>query len=254
MPIGEETEAQVQLRERCLPKKKIIVDIGRSGLGNRIFSIVSAALLATQMDRVLDIRWKISNSCGDSYEHLFALPGGKKFVDEMTFKPFIYWGENHVFNTAELNRQVCEIHFTQFIDFHRPTDKPFQQLNILRDDDLLERTNELCENIYLESNIYYGHLLSHKRYKNGNIFKYFPNAFQDLSNYLFTPSKIIMAQANKTIKQMKGKNWMSIQAREKFTGGLGDPDGNRTANNNRICFLLPLYVNYRCYGAIFHVC
>jgi hypothetical protein len=222
---GEETEKQKETRDSCKPKKKIIVDVGQSGLGNRIFSVVSAALLATQMDRVLDVRWRVSSGCGESYNNLFTIPGGKDLKRSITYKPFIYWGENNLYNTAELNDQVCQVHFDQFIDFYRPTDKPFQQLNLITDDDLLIRANDECDTIYLESNVYYGHLLTHKPYRDGNIHDSFPNAFQDLSNYLFTPSKTIMTQATSIIKKTKGLPWMSIQAREKFTGGLGDPDG-----------------------------
>ena len=44
-------------------KKKVIVDVGTSGLGNRMIAITSAVEFAMKLDRVLEIRWEKNVGC-----------------------------------------------------------------------------------------------------------------------------------------------------------------------------------------------
>lgn len=52
----------------CEFKKRIIVDVSQSGLGNRLLSLTSAAVLAAALDSVLELKWHATETCGALYE------------------------------------------------------------------------------------------------------------------------------------------------------------------------------------------
>ena len=56
----------------CLTKKRIVVDVNRCGLGNRILAVFSSIMLAVLTNRVLEIVWEANKYCGSSYEELFS--------------------------------------------------------------------------------------------------------------------------------------------------------------------------------------
>lgn len=57
-------------------KKKIVLDVGRSGLGNRLVAIASAAVMAIRLDRELDLIWNKDPSCEEIYDNLFEVKQG----------------------------------------------------------------------------------------------------------------------------------------------------------------------------------
>ena len=52
-------------------KKRIVLHLGESGLGNRLLATVSAVVLAVIMDRVLVLDWGTNKGCAASYDDLF---------------------------------------------------------------------------------------------------------------------------------------------------------------------------------------
>lgn len=57
----------------CKMKKKIIVDTGIGGLGNRLIAIASTALLAIMTDRELEVIWRKTEGCNADFDDLFEL-------------------------------------------------------------------------------------------------------------------------------------------------------------------------------------
>jgi hypothetical protein len=57
----------------CILKKKVIIDTGTGGLGNRLIALASAALLAIITDRELEVIWKKSEGCDAELGDLFDI-------------------------------------------------------------------------------------------------------------------------------------------------------------------------------------
>ena len=66
-------------------KKRIIVDVSQSGLGNRLLALTSASVLAAALDTVLELKWHRTDACGALFEELF-----KPHKEPPRFVPFIY--------------------------------------------------------------------------------------------------------------------------------------------------------------------
>ena len=164
---GPVSSKQAETRDQCKPKKKITLDIGHSGLGNRIFAVISTVLLAIQTDRVLDIRWRVGKSLGQKYEALFTLPIDVKRSDK-DYEAFMYWESNTLHDSNPINELVCNLHFDETRDL--PEDEMYQDLTILTDKDLFNRVNEQCDVIYLEANVYFGHLVMHMSEHTENLY------------------------------------------------------------------------------------
>ena len=58
-------------KSTCENKKKIIVDVDTSGLGNRLLGLTSSAMLATALNRVIFLRWDRTEACGSTFPELF---------------------------------------------------------------------------------------------------------------------------------------------------------------------------------------
>ena len=56
--------------EEIRVKKRIVLDLGTSGMGNRMMATSSAAIMAVIMDRTLVLHWKVSSSSTESKEML----------------------------------------------------------------------------------------------------------------------------------------------------------------------------------------
>ena len=126
--IKETSKLRSYLQEaenKCPLKKRIILDVSKSGLGNRLLALVSASVLAASMDRVLELKWDKTAKCGSYYDELFDVKGTKKLVK---FVPFIY-GQDHpagqitgealklkkmlAENSVHLNQTVCDVDFNR---------------------------------------------------------------------------------------------------------------------------------------------
>lgn len=225
---GEETRDQRRERAKCLPKKRIMLKVQHSGLGNRIIAMVSAALLAAQTKRVLDIRWMPTVDCGDKYENLFLAPYQSH---QTSFRPILFSQVDTPDPTSSmaLNQQFCELHFDQLV--YKRTDEPYMQMNVLTDWALFKRVDTFCDVISLRSNVYFAHLLQNITVDHQKFHDKFPHPFQDISNFLFNPTRSITDQAKELLDKMRGPEgnilpWMSIQAREKFIVGPLDVRDN----------------------------
>ena len=89
----------------CITKKKIVLDVGKSGLGNRLSAIASAAILCILTNRVLQLEWEKDKSCEEVYDNLFevqqsAIAG---------FRPFEI-DEKYPGKTATRDASFCRIH------------------------------------------------------------------------------------------------------------------------------------------------
>ena len=81
--------SQRKLRERVQPSlldqrgimKVLLVEV-RSGLGNRISSIASSAILAFLMNRVMVIDWVVDEGCGTEMEKLFEVSDVRNNEDD----------------------------------------------------------------------------------------------------------------------------------------------------------------------------
>jgi hypothetical protein len=224
---GEESRDQRDAREKCQPKKRIMLKVEHSGLGNRIIAMVSAALLAAQMKRVLDIRWMPTADCGEKYENLFLAPYQSR---RNKFRPLLFSQVDtpDLASTMPLNQQFCDIHFDQLV--YNRTSQPYMQLNVLTDWQLYKKVNSYCDVISLRSNIYFGHFLENITVNHHKFSEDFPRPSQDLSNLMFSPVRSITSQVELLLDRMRGPDgkilpWMSIQSREKFTIGALDRKG-----------------------------
>ena len=61
--LQRERRALVSDSEDCRTLKKLVIDVGQSGLGNRMLALVSALQLAIKMNRILELKWNKNRGC-----------------------------------------------------------------------------------------------------------------------------------------------------------------------------------------------
>jgi hypothetical protein len=88
-------------------KKKIIVDTGVGGLGNRLLAIASTALLAIMTDRQLEVIWKKTEACNADFDDLFELK--KPAYD---YHPIVVYGNDKLKDDSKntYTSKACFIH------------------------------------------------------------------------------------------------------------------------------------------------
>lgn len=199
-------------------KKRILLDLGLSGLGNRLLAIASTSVMALMMDRVIEIDWKRNTGCDATFENLFHPASARTVV-----QPFVsgYQTKKAAMKTIEKVEKQCRIHLDGAKDENGNPD--YLQFHLVNNTALFKRLDDECDVIYIKANIYYTHLLysdpihalSHNRKK-------FDRPFYHISNILFRPQKQIMHRIQYIMKKKfdagnKNSKWLSIQARGKFT-------------------------------------
>ena len=137
------------LPSTCQTKKKIIVDVNRCGLGNRMVSLVSTILMALIMDRSVELDWVKNRYCAASYSELFH----SKSQDTLphNFRPFMYNVDEKYPASQEKEESVCQIYFDQSLNY--------THLSFLSEKALFDRLNAECTVIKIRANIYFSHLL-----------------------------------------------------------------------------------------------
>ena len=82
----------------CSLKKKVVLDVGNYGIGNRMLALASAAVFSVMTDRVLEIKWERTPSCRQSLDEIFV----PKDTSALSLKPFVYDSKNlRVFKIRE---------------------------------------------------------------------------------------------------------------------------------------------------------
>lgn len=199
--------------QQCVAKKRLVVDLNLSGLGNRMLALVSASLLAIMMDRVLEIDWQANKMCGFTLKELFA----PKPVDTYLPRPFVF--------EVEFKREFkhmgsgmlasCTTQFNQF---------DYDALYFVKDKQLFDRLNNKCDVIFVNSNLYYVDALY-----NTNLMgepaslmrSQFPHAFKDIANVIFQARPDVAEMGDSFINEkLKGKKWISFHGRQFTNGGV----------------------------------
>ena len=214
----------IKINSDCVFKKKIILNLGVSGLGNRMIALASAAFLAIRMDRVLEIIWEKNLGCQETYFNLFERP--RIFDKKGSFQPFIYWGEYDPPIPIKMKRErflFCSIHFSDKVE-NENEDPRYIHFNMLTDPVLFKKVQDECDVISLDTNLYFAYLVlgSHIGKNSERYYSIWKNPFQDISKILFHPARDIMSiVSNLQLKMRKVENvnkpWIAIHARAIFT-------------------------------------
>ena len=208
----------------CFTKKKIILDVGRSGLGNRLVAIASAAILSIMMNRVLQLVWNKDKSCEEIYGNLFDV----QHPTIAGFKPFEV--EDYPGKKALVDVSFCRIHLDGVHDLvlHGKVDVGLHHFHLMNDTVLFHRLNEQCDVIYIHGNIYYGHMLLGPSFgKYGNyIRRHLKSPFHDLSKLVFRPQNHLMDRVDTIVNALRNRlrqnttreqKWLSIHMRGMMT-------------------------------------
>ena len=93
----------------CNVKKKLVLDLGNYGIGNRMLAIASASIFATMSDRILELKWERTGSCRQSFTELFV---PKEPAGEFSVKPFVYEGLRDL-STVKIQEKACHVHINE---------------------------------------------------------------------------------------------------------------------------------------------
>jgi len=93
----------------CNVKKKLVLDLGNYGIGNRMLAIASASIFATMSDRILELKWERTGSCMQSFTELFV---PKEPAGESSVKPFVYEGLRDL-STVKIQEKACHVHINE---------------------------------------------------------------------------------------------------------------------------------------------
>ena len=194
----------------CYTKKRLIIDVSKSGMGNRLLAVVSAIIYSISMDRTLELIWERTSSCNASFDELFK----PKEVAGIYY-PFIHSGNKFkVKYLVEQVKNICNVRFDQ---------NYFINLQLIHDKELFERFEQNCDVIYIKSNQFWGHLILNHEFnpRIEYIKKIFHSPFSHISKIVFRPENIITNKINAIKKLMKGKTFLSIHARGFYESGKG---------------------------------
>jgi len=211
----------------CKMKKKIVLDVGTSGLGNRFVAIVSTAFMAILMDRELEILWDKNHGCKEKYHHLF-----RPKPSEYKFKPLITRDkpENEEFHIAK----TCKIHIDGKQEDLRDNKEIYSKVSfhhfmLMEDTHLFDKMKDDCDVIFIHANMYFAnYLLEDFRKLPHKLRQMFPKPFHDMSKLVLRPQDYILQRVRILTCQMVYKNptdgsnlkWLSVQARGIFSRGI----------------------------------
>ena len=68
--VNEYERRVLSENDGCKTMKKLILDVGPSGLGNRMLALVSALQLAIKMNRILELVWDKNRGCDAGGDNL----------------------------------------------------------------------------------------------------------------------------------------------------------------------------------------
>lgn len=125
-------------------KKRIVLELGKGGLGNKLFSVVSGTMLALALGRPLEIDWP------DEVKQL------RGTFEEFFVSPIVPVGENFnltkLYNAAE-HKEVIFAHTRCNVDLTIGGKKKQGETNwIMRRPNLMQKLDKECDNIRLKVN------------------------------------------------------------------------------------------------------
>ena len=92
----------------CVHRKKLIIDVDKSGFGNRLAGLTSAVMLALMTDRVLFLKWTPHDEkCGSTFGDLYET----KHIISSPYKAFYMWNESD----REINNVEVSVAYSTFI-------------------------------------------------------------------------------------------------------------------------------------------
>ena len=210
-------------------KKRIVLHLGESGLGNRLLATVSAVVLAVIMDRVLVLDWGTNKGCAASYDDLF---NPKKPSSHLY--PLINPARNNdkIEGVQVRYGNKCYLSLDGHVDYkaHMGHQNRYAPFNVLKSPGLFKRLDQECDVIDIHSNLYFVHLLLHdrldsayRRYLNDKVFI---RPFHNVVQSIFNPRHEIQLKVDTMLRRLRGPNgdkkWLSIQARSKMMKGDDD--------------------------------
>jgi hypothetical protein len=202
--------------EECLPKKKLIISLGKAGgLGSRMMAIASAAVMAAMTDRVLEVKWDPLPHCQETFDNLF-----RPRQPEYNIQVLQYDGlPKSKFKSRAKEGTVCSLLLKG------DTEKQVIHFLLINTMKGLNRLNKECDQIVIESNLYFAHILLGPEMGHfGQIMRLIlNNPFRHMSNIIFPSAGDIRME----VKAMKTKltsgggtnKWLSIHARGIFSHG-----------------------------------
>lgn len=197
---------------QCAAKKKIVVDLGLSGLGNRMLALVSSALLAIAMDRQLEIEWPSNKLCGFGLKELFVPKDTSQFLP----RPFIFETEfgkeyKHMGSGMLI---TCTTRLDQF---------DYDALYFVKDKQLFDRLNNRCDLIYIKTNLYFVSALYDQNLMGEPAMllkSQFPHPFKDIASIIYKATPDVTSMGDNFIKdKLQGKKWLSFHGRQFADGG-----------------------------------
>ena len=204
-------------------RKKIIVNVGFSGLGNRLLGLTSTALLAVLLDRSLFLTWMHTPSCGATFSELFvhysdASSGVFYHSNDTEFVGGVI-GKGDPNEAMLLNHTECRLRLDQTNNFNH--------FWFLQDPVLFQRLQNECDVIHIQTNQYYAPMLYilEPRLK----YLYTTSPFEYFSKCLFRIRYDIAKRAKRDISKLKGK-WLSIHSRGYYDSGKASMKALKCAN------------------------
>ena len=198
-------------RETCLTKKKIIVDVDTSGLGNRLLGLTSSILLATPLDRLLYLKWERTSSCGSKFYELFITKQSEAFPSNVFFPDITY---NATGPMVALNTIECRVRFSQH--------GKFLHFWFLKDPELLRRLDASCEVIHILTNQYYAPILfDHPTFGDMLLQKFSSMPFMTISKCHFRVRHRIVKEAKELVAKKGRARWLGIHTRGLYDSGKG---------------------------------
>lgn len=184
----------------CNFKKRLVIDVNTSGMGNRIFAVISGAIMAYYLNREFEVNWVNSDSCQASYSELFNL--NENVALEKTTKETVV-------------KQECRIRLSQY--------KKFLHFWLLVDDALLLKLDKECDIIYAVSNQWFAPVFYPRKPEGqqASVLERYPSPFRSFMKCLFVPNPNVLADIEGLMERFKGMKWLSIHARGFFDGGKG---------------------------------
>ena len=222
----------------CVTKKRIVIDVNRCGLGNRILAVFSSIMLAVLTNRVLEVVWEANKYCGSTYDELFDPRSQNNLVMKVNLtlyevqfgnylsKPnFLYlllFLQPLVYNNSKLEFDNIRSEFACHI---RLDQSDWAHFYVLKDRELFDRLNANRDIIFLITNqLFHDILLDERRFGQDakRLGVTFPHPFYDVARIAFQPKYQIVQRANEFIAQrLAGKRYLSIHSRGFYDGGKG---------------------------------
>lgn len=194
----------MMLQQECEHLKTLVIDVENSGLGNRMFAIISASVLAFSMNRILKLKWNKLQTFKAKYNDLFD-----DSLWTSSLSPFETQSQEpkYELSPSKNTKTVCNLE----LDQHN-----FDHFTILGSKSLWNRLNFECDEIEVQSNHYFANLLQMPWFGGNHAENklMFPTPFRDVQSKLLRPTSNIRERAKKFEEDhIKGAKWLTIHSR-----------------------------------------